>query len=803
MTTSTMPPTLHTALALINAGISVVPVRTDGTKRPDLPTWTNHQTTRATDVDAITWFALNPHRGIGIITGHISGDLEMFEIEGRAVDQLPDIVDLLDGSGLTNLWNRVNLGWSELSPSGGIHWFYRLDTDVPSNTKIAQQSREHGGLTLAETRGEGGFVVTAPTDGTAHETGKPWKIRTGGPDTIPTLTADERDQLHQIFQIVLDEREDTSPDVAPMWGANAPTTDGARPGDDFENRTDWADILTPHGWALVYTRGQERFWRRPGKTTGISATTGARQDRDRLYVFSSSTDFPTEESITKFRAHALLNHGGDNTAAATQLRRDGYGTKPDKPSRALAAVPPLTDGSTALKPAKQPDIVPDTFTDDGNARLLEHRYGHEIRYVARRGEWLTWDGHRWAFDHGGRVVELAKQTIHDITDDYDIGTKHKTRSLSRRSLEAMVALARTIPGLVVQPDQLDAHPQLLNTPAGAVDLRTGDTQTPNRDQLHTRSTAIAPERIPTPRWDRFLQQTFAGHADIPGFVQRLAGYSATGDVTRHVLPFLHGSGGNGKSVFLDVLRNVLGDYAATSPAKFLMAGVNQHETEIARLSGLRLVISSEVNEGDRFDEAKVKLLTGGDALTARFMHQNHFTFTPTHTLWLMGNHQPRVQAGGESFWRRLRLVPFTNTVADADKVDGLDQQLVRDEGPGILQWVIDGAVAYHRDGLTEPASVMAATTAYATEEDHLAQFIDERLMPTPAGRVGTVEVRAAYESWCRQQGEHPVAPQTFGRELKSRLGVSVAKTNGRKVYVGVLLYADDEDEDGPSAWNDR
>ncbi len=797
MSVTTMPPTLTTALSLVDAGISVVPVRTDGTKRPDLPTWTTHQTHRAVDTDVIGWFALTPDRGIGVITGHVSGNLEMFEIEGRALDQLTEIEDLLEGSGLGTLWATVNNGWTEVSPSGGIHWFYRLDSPVPGNTKVAQRSREHGGLTLAETRGEGGFVVTAPTPGTAHETGRPWEIRTGGPTTIPTITRDERDQLLAVFGIILDERAPAPAEVAQIWNETGTASSGTRPGDEFEARTDWAEILTPHGWTLVYQRGRERYWRRPGKTIGLSATTGAREDRDRLYVFSSSTDFPSEESITKFRAHAILNHGGDNTAAARAIA-----AKRPKPERHLAAVPTV-DGNTALKPNPATGPRPDTMTDDGNATLFAHQHGHEVRFVARRGEWLVWDGHRWQFDHAAHVMELAKNTVRSIDTGDDQGFKHRQRSLSRRSIESMLVLARSIPGIVVQPDDLDAHPMLLNTPNGAVDLTTGTLTAPNRDELHTRSTPVAPTRMPTPRWDRFLEQTFHGHAEIPGFVQRLAGYSATGAVTRHVLPFLHGSGGNGKSVFLEVLRAVLGDYAATTPAKFLMAGVNQHETEIARLSGLRLVISSEVNEQDKFDEAKVKLLTGGDALTARFMHQNHFTFTPTHTLWLMGNHQPRVQAGGESFWRRLRLVPFTNTVSDADKVDGLEHLIVEEEAPGILQWVIDGAVAYAAEGLTAPASVMAATEAYASEEDHLAQFIEERLHTSPAGRVATTEVRNAYETWCREQSEQPMSPQSFGRELRTRLGVQVAKSNGRKFYTGVLLYAPEDEEERTLAWNDR
>ncbi|MFK5279863.1 phage/plasmid primase, P4 family, partial [Lacticaseibacillus paracasei] len=189
-----------------------------------------------------------------------------------------------------------------------------------------------------------------------------------------------------------------------------------------------------------------------------------------------------------------------------------------------------------------------------------------------------------------------------------------------------------------------------------------------------------------------------------------------GVVSHHILPFLHGAGGNGKSVMLDVLVQLLGDYATTAPAGFLMTG-RSDESAIARLSGQRLVVCSEIDQSARFDEAKVKLITGGDKLTARFLYGQYFSFVPTHHLWLMGNHQPRVEAGGESFWRRLRLVPFNVTVPKPQRIERLAQIMADEEGPGILAWIITGAVTAHRDGLAEPAAVMAATDEYASEED--------------------------------------------------------------------------------------
>ncbi|WP_344326877.1 DNA primase family protein [Streptomyces macrosporus] len=613
-------------------------------------------------------------------------------------------------------------------------------------------------------------------------------------------------------------------DEANAWllgGEGGTSEAGLSPGDDFEQRTEWPDILVPHGWTSLFQRGSTVYWRRPGKTTpGVSATTGRAADRDRLFVFSSSTEFETETPYTKFGAYALLNHGGDHSAAARELRRLGYGQPAPEPVRHLRPVPNTpapVDGTAALNVhehpmASRPDPGPQTYsrTDDGNALRLVDAHEHEIRFVPQRGRWLIWDGHRWAWDEAGQVRELARDIARALPEG-EGEKQHKMRSLSAKGLSSMVTVAQTDRRIVAPYQKLDTRRLALNTPGGIVDLTTGELADPDPGQMHTRSTTVAPDpQMPTPRWQRFLNDTFGEATDVAAFVQRLAGYSASGDTRFHILPFLHGPGGNGKSVFLDVLRAVLGDYAATAPNAFLMAGQQQHETEVARLHGLRLVVASEVNQDARFDEAKVKLLTGGDALTARFMRQDHFTFEPTHHLWLMGNHLPAVKAGGESFWRRLRLIPFTRTVPPERKVEGLAQILAKEEGPGILAWIVAGAVTAFREGLKEPASVMAITEGYAEEEDSLARFIAD-CCHLGGGRqvtTNTARLRAAYDDWCRAEGETPLKPQVFGRELRTRFGIDQTRSNGRRFYVGIALLErslpdGDEDEPKGGRWADQ
>jgi putative DNA primase/helicase len=812
--TAPHPDTLAAALAYYDAGCSVIAVRTDGSKHP-VGTWKQYTQERASRADVERWFA-NGHPGVGIICGAVSGNLQMIELEGVAVQEgmLGQLREMALGSGLAELWRRVTLdGFMESSPRGGIHILYRIDGTVPGNLKLARRPTDDGLEVLAETRGEGGFVVVAPSHGAVHPNGRPWVQTCGAPSTIPTLHPDEDEALRILFG-TLDQMPVAPPAPVPTFDqpASPSTSGGVSPGDDYNAKATWDEILKPLGWTHVHTSGQERFWCRPGKrpTEGHSATTGhGDPEKDWLYVFSSSVpDLPTEETISKFHFYALIHHGGDHKAAASALRAKGYGTP----------LPPLTSITSTAPNAPATSTAPETspvavltsdrdagLTDVGNSDLLVSRHQHEFRYVPERGQWLRWGGTHWSWDDASRIIEAAKDTILAIdADGNETIAKHRARSLSRRSLEAMVALARSHPEVVAPAALLDADPYALCTPSGVVDLRVGTIHDGRPADLHTRSTSVPFTPMSTPRWDTFLADTFGDDTELLGFVQRLAGYSTTGAVTHHVLPFLHGSGGNGKSVFLDVLRRVLGDYAATAPAGFLLSGQTQHETEVARLAGLRFVICSEVNQEARFDEAKVKLLTGGDALTARFMRADHFTFTPTHHLWLMGNHQPGIGAGGESFARRLRLIPFTRTVADDKKVEGLDQQLVDAEGPGILAWLVQGALLALSDGLRAPAGVLAATKVYMDEEDALARFVEDRLLLGGGSTVkgNTADVRRAYTTWCSEQGEKAVSPQVFGREMRTRYGVEQGRSHGARYYLGVTVLKD-ENEPETSAWNDR
>lgn len=816
---------LHTARALAQAGCSVVPTRNDGTKAP-AAFWKTHQHTPATPDQLQTWFASGQFDGLGVITGTVSGNLEMLELEGRATTLLPELAQLLDDNGYGDLWRRLNTGYFEVTPSGGLHWLYRV-TDAPArrNTKLARRPAAGGGVeVLIETRGEGGFTVTAPSAGRTHPTGQAWRLAAGTPATIPGITGAERDALYAIASL-LDQMPAAEPAEHTPGSTPDGERDGTRPGDDYNTRATWDDILVPHGWTKAKRFSRGYGWTRPGKSPGlgISATTGTSDDgADRLYVFTTSTVFETERPYTKFGAYTLLEHGGDYTAAAKALAAKGFGHRGEPPRPAslddLIAPTPRTNGANALAPSIQVEkqdtrpqltvVEPATYseTDDGNALRLIDTHHHTIRYCPQRGSWLTWDGHRWTWDEAGHVRELARATARNLPTDDKQAERHRRNSLSRRGIEAMVALASSDPRAVVHLDHLDARPYQLNTPAGILDLRTATLTPPDPAALHTRSTTVAPDLHAEPtQWLRFLADTFAGDQPLTTYVQRLLGLSLIGTVLEQILPFGFGAGANGKTTLIGAVQRIVGigdgGYSISAPAEMLLATQQQgHPTEIARLAGARLVVTSELEDGQRFAEARVKQLTGRDTISGRFMRQDWFSFTPTHTLWLLANHQPTVRAGGPAFWRRLRLLPFLHTVPPEARIADLEDRLVHDEGPAILGWIAQGAADYLTHGLAEPASVRAATDAYATDQDTVGRFVEECCQTGDLNaqhlRVKVAALRSAYETWCRTEGETPVSAKALTLELRSRFGVLSERDMSTRYYAGIRL--DDLSSDASS-----
>jgi putative DNA primase/helicase len=439
-------------------------------------------------------------------------------------------------------------------------------------------------------------------------------------------------------------------------------------------------------------------------------------------------------------------------------------------------------------------------TDLGNSERFVRDHAGGMRYVGSWQKWLIWEGRRWSLDLVGGAERLAKDTVRSMLatanaehasaadaaaradDDPELLEVAKDRqrrahaaaawafeSHSASRIRSMLQLARSAPELAVTHADLDANAWLLNVGNGTLDLRTGKLRDHDPRDLITKLAAVDFDASATcPAWDAFLLRTMGGSAELVDFLRRIVGYGLTGVIREHVLGFLFGGGANGKSTFVNTMHALLGDYATRAPRGLLFRSRgDRHETELTTLFGARFVSCPEVDEGAVFDEALVKDLTGGDAITARRMREDHWTFTPTHKLFLAGNHKPRVRGADDGIWRRIRLVPWTVTIPEAERDTSLPEKL-RAELPGILAWAVRGCLEWQRLGLGEPIAVRDATASYREESDPLREFFGLHCVFEPDGRVARKQIRGAYEEYCKENGGEPVGARRFAEGLRLR-----------------------------------
>jgi putative DNA primase/helicase len=839
-----MPLLLDAARAFIAADCCPIPAKADGSKAPALISWAPYMIDLPSDDQLVRWFGGDTYDGLGVVCGTVSRGLEMLELEGRAIGLAAPLAQLLADNGAAELWTRLCAGYLERSPSGGLHFLYRVgDAPARHNTKLARRPATADELAanptdrvkvLIETRGEGGFVVTAPSAGRTHPTGLPWTMLAGGTATIPTISADERDLLYWACN-----QYDLMPAAEPGNKQRARpanlSSDFQRAGDDYNERASWDDILGPAGWKRTRKNfvGNGAAWTRPGKERGVSATTGTASDGiDRFYVFSTSTTFETEIPYSKFAVYTHLEHDGNYDQAATALRRPlgefGTALEEVRDSLTFSGAPPLgvsdrpgggsvqspaapqyppsgPTGSGPPPPASQPLPIQQpgsySLTDDGNALRLVDSHGAVLRYCPQRGQWLRWGGHRWIWDEAESVRELARDVARQLPTNAKPQQVFRAKSLQNGAINAMCRLAQSDERIVINLTELDARPYELNTPGGIIDLRTGKLHPPDPARMHSRSTACAPDpEMPAPRWERFLAETFAGEPELSTYIQRLLGLSLIGEVLEQKLPFPYGAGANGKTTLLNTTQKIIGlgdgGYSISAPAEILLNTRNtDHPATIAQLSGARLVVTSELEEGQQFAEGRVKQLTGSDPINARFMARNPFTFIPTHTLWLHANHRPAVKAGGPAFWRRIALIPFIHTVPLEQRDTTLEGYLIREEGPAILAWLVRGCAAYLAGGLIVPTSVTEAVDAYQLDQDTVTRFVRDMCSVAahthPDYRIKVSDLRNEYEQWCHYEGESPVNRKAFTQDLRTAFGVYSERTSDARWYAGIRMKVAD------------
>ncbi|WP_103529485.1 phage/plasmid primase, P4 family [Streptomyces sp. SM12] len=463
--------------------------------------------------------------------------------------------------------------------------------------------------------------------------------------------------------------------------------------------------------------------------------------------------------------------------------------------------PAATESTTATAgESADLDVVEDAraafdATDVGLAiRLRDHMCGG-IRHAPGLG-YLTWDGRRWV---AGEMQ--VRQAIHHmgaalISSGRESDRKLALRALTNRAIDAVMAELPAIHGVRTTADEFDAHADLLSVRNGTVNLRTGELRPHSPDDMITQCLDI--EYDPTakaPRWESFLDEVFPNHSDMPAYIRRVIGYGITGHTAEQCYFFHHGGGKNGKSAYLDTLLYVFkGISRSTEFTTFEQrTSVGQASPEVAGLRGYRLVMASETEKYNRLAESLMKQLTGGDAVTARFLNQNPFTFTPRFLLQVAGNYKPAIVSQDQGIWRRVRLIPWEAEFHGAARDKQLPAKL-RGEAAGILAWAVRGAQEWYAAGLGEPTSVREATDEYRESEDRLAEFVEAALVVEDGATITPTELRNAYKAWMEEAGfsnKEILAGRSLGVEMESR-GWPQKRTKARRFHAGIRVKTETE-----------
>lgn len=433
------------------------------------------------------------------------------------------------------------------------------------------------------------------------------------------------------------------------------------------------------------------------------------------------------------------------------------------------------------------------LTDTANADRLIARCGDDLRYVPLWKRWLVWDGTKWAQDVRGGIVLCAKDTARQIhleaaeTDDTrqqeSIGGWART-SQSEPRIRAMVKLAA--PEVPIAPNELDSNPLLLCVENGVLDLRTAKLHDARRSDFITRAASVKfDESAQADRWAAFLEKVLPDK-DVRDYVQRAVGYAFTAETREQVLFMLYGTGANGKSTFVETLRALLADYAQAAPADFLLNRRSDGiPNDVARLRGARFVSVVETDIGRHLSEAKVKQLTGGDTVSARFMRGEFFDFKPVAKLFIATNHRPTIHGTDDAIWRRVHMIPFTVSIPPESRDGSLGSTLL-EELPGILNWALKGCLAWQKCGLMPPDAVLAATDQYRAEQDVLGDFIKEKCERDPTFSEPARTLYSAYHDWCRDSGEKALSKKGFGQQLEER-GFLGNRTGRERLRRGIRL----------------
>lgn len=727
---------LTAALQYAAEGLRVFPLQTRG-KRPRIKRWQEEATA---DPDRIReWWGRWPEANIGIVAGD---GLAVVDVDTGGQSVREALVRLL-GEERLPATRIVRTG------SGGIHLYFRDDPDAP----LPQTAGALGDG--VDTRAAGrGYVVAPPS---LHPSGEPYRVlRDHALAPVPGWI---RDRIGVAAQNGVRSDGD--------GGEGAYLQEGQR------------------NAALASLAGSMRA--RGMSPDAILAALLAENDA------RCSPPLPDHEvrtiarSVSRYEPHPQLTVVGPRA-------EDEFEADPN------ATPPAHAPGPAARGPVRYTD-------EDAVARILP-RLRDRLRYAGgQRGQWYVWDAYRWARDEGLRHdlvirAELARLALAIMERAAAAPSKGEakpleqwaTRLQSADGVSAVTRLLRAKVGCV--PADFDQDPYLLNTPAGPVDLRTGELRRADPAGMHSRAAAVAPQPGGMPLFRSFLDHLTGGDPELQRFIQKMLGYALTGDTSEKSLWFIWGANTDtGKSTFLNLVAELMGTYADRVDADVLIGSRrNSIPAELARLPGVRFVSATEPEAGHAWNEKRIKSITGGDPIEVRFLYGQPFTYTPQYKIVIVGNSEPVIRNVDAAMLRRIHIVPFDIPVPRSRQVPNLARRMAEEEGPAILYWMLEGCRLWLEEGLEPPEAVARQTRRYIEDEDTLGQWIREECETGEGCEAPRQDLYRAWAEWCRMRGEEPGGAKAFKRKLDARrrdLGLqeAIVEADGRRLrgYRGIRL----------------
>ncbi len=514
---------------------------------------------------------------------------------------------------------------------------------------------------------------------------------------------------------------------------------------------------------------------------GILDAAGIREADALAWLIDALPASVRDWNAAKKTASDGLKHG---QAAPLDLEdRPGYSKKSDEPPPAGAKTR-ISQKQSSTSPLDGFDL-----TEDGVALAFTAEHQDLLRFDHTRGAWFQWTGKAWRQDETKLAFSWSRRICRRLAKQ--AGTEGKVLAVMAKAATAAAVerFAQSDPALAVTSAIWDRDPFLLGTPGGTLNLRTGELREPTSDDHITKLTAVAPALMPEcPMWLAFLEQATNGDDGLIRFLRQWCGYCLTGDTREHALLFGYGSGGNGKGVFLNTVSRIMGDYARNAAMDtFTASSTDKHPTDLAMLRGARLVTASETEEGRAWAEARIKALTGGDTITARFMRQDFFEYVPQFKLTIIGNHKPVLKNVDDAAKRRFNVVPFVHKPAKPDLQ--LEHKL-KGEWPQILRWMIEGCLDWQKHGLVRPEVVKNTTAEYFSEQDTVNQWVIEFCT---LGATQSETLETLFKSWTAYalaNGEKPGTSKWFSQTL-SRLGCAAVKdtpmNHGKRGFKGIAV----------------